>query len=92
MGPRGRKKQTNLPIFGKMMMHFCTDINILIKKKYIRQRSHIIMDFQKLVIKKLYVLTHFKVSSKSRSNPHVSLHFNFLHISQGIIVESYRKI
>ena len=40
-----QKKRTNLPIFTKSMIHFCTDIIILIKKKYIRQRLHIIMDF-----------------------------------------------
>ena len=32
-------------IVAKMMIYFCTDINILIKKKYIKQRSHKIMDF-----------------------------------------------
>ena len=40
-----QKNKINMPIFTKSMIHFCIDINILIKKNYIRQRSHIIMAF-----------------------------------------------
>ena len=50
-----------MPIFTKSKTHFCTDVNILIKKNYIRQRSHIIMAFLNNFVYKLCILTHFEV-------------------------------
>ena len=40
------RKKIITPIFAKIMIYFCTDTNISIKKKYIKQRSHKIMDLK----------------------------------------------
>ena len=39
------RKKINLLIFTKSTIHFCIGVNILIKKNYTRQRSHIMMAF-----------------------------------------------
>ena len=55
------RKKINLTIFTKLTIHVCIGVNIVIKKNYTRQRSHIIMAFLNNFVYKLYILTHFKV-------------------------------